>query len=193
MRWIDSGCVKYTRWNFICSVCFLHLQFTGNCLYISLLSLYQRKAVLLNLDIKLSWSDTAQKIKFFIKDFFSECDQIRSFLRILSHLLKKSLMENFIFCAVRICDDKGETIRSSDIWLYHLCIQWIYKLPQPCWSVSALEICRSYKIVTVPNWYKHEPLPVIDNNSNITVLWDFPVQTERTFYVNRLDIAKKIK
>ena len=39
-------------------------------------------------------------MKFFIKDFFSRCDQIRSFLRIWSHLLKKSLMENFIFCAV---------------------------------------------------------------------------------------------
>ena len=43
---------------------------------------------------------TAQKVKFFIKDFFSKCDQIRSFLRIWSHLLKKSVMENFIFCAV---------------------------------------------------------------------------------------------
>ena len=40
------------------------------------------------------------KMKFFIKDFFSKCDQIRRFLRIWSHLLKKSLMENFIFCAV---------------------------------------------------------------------------------------------
>ena len=39
---------------------------------------------------------TAQKIKFFIKDFFSKCDQIR---RKLSYLLKKSLTENFIFCA----------------------------------------------------------------------------------------------
>ena len=39
----------------------------------------------------------AQKMKFSIKDFFNKCDQIRSFLRILSHLLKKSLMENFIF------------------------------------------------------------------------------------------------
>ena len=37
---------------------------------------------------------TAQKMKFF-KDFFSKCDQIRRFLRILSHLLKKPLMENF--------------------------------------------------------------------------------------------------
>ena len=44
---------------------------------------------------------TAQKIKFFIKDFFSKCNQIRSLLRIWSHLLKKFLMENFIFCAVR--------------------------------------------------------------------------------------------
>ena len=43
---------------------------------------------------------TAQKMKFSIKDFFSKCDQIRSFLRIWSQLLKKSLMENFIFCAM---------------------------------------------------------------------------------------------
>ena len=43
---------------------------------------------------------TAQKMKFSIKNFFSKCDQIRSFLQIWSHLLKKSVMENFIFCAV---------------------------------------------------------------------------------------------
>ena len=39
-------------------------------------------------------------MKFSIKDFFSKCDQIRSFLRTWSHLQKKFLMENFIFCAV---------------------------------------------------------------------------------------------
>ena len=44
--------------------------------------------------------DTAQKMKFSIKDLFSKWHQIRSFLRIWSYLLKKSLMENFIFCAV---------------------------------------------------------------------------------------------
>ena len=43
---------------------------------------------------------TAQKMKFSIKDFFGKCDQIHKKLRIWSHLLKKSLMENFIFCAV---------------------------------------------------------------------------------------------
>ena len=39
-------------------------------------------------------------MKFSIKDFFRKCYQIRSILRIWSYLLKKSLMENFIFCAV---------------------------------------------------------------------------------------------
>ena len=39
---------------------------------------------------------TAQKMKLSINDFLSKCDQICSCLRIWSHLLKKSLMENFI-------------------------------------------------------------------------------------------------
>ena len=43
---------------------------------------------------------TAQKMKFSIKGFFSKYDQIRRKLQIWSHLLKKSLMENFVFCAV---------------------------------------------------------------------------------------------
>ena len=45
---------------------------------------------------------TAQKMKFCINDFFSKCDQIGRKLRIWSNLLKKSLIENFIFCAVHI-------------------------------------------------------------------------------------------
>ena len=36
-----------------------------------------------------------------INGFFSKCEQIRRKLRIWSHLLKKSLMENFIFSAVK--------------------------------------------------------------------------------------------
>ena len=54
---------------------------------------------------------TAQIMKFFIKDFFSKYDQIRSFLRIWSHLLKKSLMENFIFCAVFVLKLKNLKLR----------------------------------------------------------------------------------
>ena len=38
-------------------------------------------------------------MKSSIKDFFSKWDQIRSFLQIWPQLPKKSLMENFTFCA----------------------------------------------------------------------------------------------
>ena len=43
---------------------------------------------------------TGQKMKFSIKDFFTKYEQIDRKLQIWPHLLKKSLMENFIFCAV---------------------------------------------------------------------------------------------
>ena len=49
-----------------------------------------------------SYKITAQKMKFSIQNFFSKCDQIRSILQIWSHLLKKSLIENFIFYPVNI-------------------------------------------------------------------------------------------
>ena len=39
-------------------------------------------------------------MKFSIRGFFSKCNQIRRKLRICSHLLNKSLIENLIFCAV---------------------------------------------------------------------------------------------
>ena len=40
------------------------------------------------------------KNEVFIEDFFNKCDEIRIFLRIWSHLLKKSFMKIFIFCAI---------------------------------------------------------------------------------------------
>ena len=53
---------------------------------------------------------TTQKMKFFIKDFFCKCDQIRRKLRIWSHLLMENiyltehiyLMENLFFVQWRI-------------------------------------------------------------------------------------------
>ena len=41
---------------------------------------------------------TAEKMKFFINDFFSKCGQIHGKLRIRLLSLKILLMENFILC-----------------------------------------------------------------------------------------------
>ena len=46
-------------------------------------------------------------LKFSIKDFFSKCDQIRRKLQIWSHLLKKSLIENFDFCAEKLNQNRS--------------------------------------------------------------------------------------
>ena len=55
----------------------------------------------------LGLTDIAQKMKFSIMIFFSKCDQIGSFLRIWSHLLKKSLMENiFVQCDPKLRTQK---------------------------------------------------------------------------------------
>ena len=56
----------------------------------------------LNLFVQILYTHTSHEMKISIKDFFSKCDEIRSFLRICSHLLKKYLMGIFIFCAVSL-------------------------------------------------------------------------------------------
>ena len=58
-------------------------------------------------------------MKFSIKDFFSKCDQIRSFLRIWSHLLKKSLMGNLIFCAFLCCNEISSIVVSFEVNKVH--------------------------------------------------------------------------
>ena len=57
---------------------------------------------------------SAQKMNFSIKDIFRKCDQIRRKLQIWSHLLKKSLMENFIFSAV--ISELGNTGKLEERW-----------------------------------------------------------------------------
>ena len=67
--------------------------------------------------------DNAQKMKFSIKDFFSKCDEIRSFVQIWSHLLEKSLMENLILV-------KWESQKSIKVfiidWIIHCFTYWVW-------------------------------------------------------------------
>ena len=54
-----------------------------------------------------------KKMKFSIKDFLIKCDQIHRKLRIWSHLLKKPLIENFIFCAVFMADKQSAHLTNT--------------------------------------------------------------------------------
>ena len=60
---------------------------------LSPLSIFAKSSIL---DVWL----TAQKMKFSNENLFIRCDQMHRKLRIWLHLLKRSLMVNFIFCAV---------------------------------------------------------------------------------------------
>ena len=68
------------------------------------LSFYSTSKPKLHISIghKNDWHSKKQKKKkeVFLKYFFGKYDQICRKLQIWSHSLKKSLMENFIFCAV---------------------------------------------------------------------------------------------
>ena len=87
---------------------------------------------------------TAQKMKFSITDFFSKCDQIRRKLRTWSHLLKKSVMEKFIFCVVCLKCSSSFTsiwwISSDDINIYleklDIFIRWSKWFPDYIFTTS---------------------------------------------------------
>ena len=82
-------------------------------------------------------------MKFSIKDFFSKCGQIRSFLWIWSHLLKKSLIENFIFFAVNILAFPNHFIKMS-----HL--QQSQSILDSSWGRNS---CRDYQELEQGSFY----------------------------------------
>ena len=55
------------------------------------------------------------------------------------------------------------------------------------WSV-----CKDHDIEITDKWYEHVPENVIHNkDNNITIMWDMPVNTDRTITANRPDIIVK--
>ena len=94
---------------------------------------------------------SAQKVKLFMKDFFSKCDQIRKKLWIWSHLLKKYLIENF-FCAVKMAQEEF-SFNEVTGWMVlmfvrvHSFINVFLRSPWPfhiwCWKMTklTLKIC----------------------------------------------------
>ena len=91
---------------------------------------------------------------FFIKDFFSKCDYICRFLRIWSHLLKKFLMENFIFCAVFLNRFFEKDFDISE--LVH------YFLGRPTWKFR-------------PDWYRAGFLLTAAGQTSLSLLKNLPL------------------
>ena len=50
-------------------------------------------------------------------------------------------------------------------------------------------ICQDHDIEVIDKWYKHKPESVTHNK--ITIMWDMPVNTDRTITANRPDIIIK--
>ena len=50
--------------------------------------------------------------------------------------------------------------------------------------------CKYYVIPNTEKWYEHTPEPVVEGK-NVTILWDFTVQTDRKIEGNRPDIIIK--
>ena len=99
-------------------------------------------------------------MKFSITYFFRKCNQIRCFLRIWSHLLKKSILENFIFlCSERfyqhcrvvfrtLLNTNDEVFLTYFVSLFRLIIAKIFSL------------CKKYREALLKNtfftrYFKH--------------------------------------
>ena len=121
-----------------------------------------------------SYTNTAQKMKFSNKDFFSKCYQICSFLLIWSHLLKKSLMESFIFCAV----ERFYKIFFSDNMQYHKRWEFQTYLIQPN-SLSYIRVCNSLTLSwRRPLSYRNQSIDLLDKSMD-WFLYDNGVRHER--------------
>ena len=128
-------------------------------------------------------------MKFSIKDFFSKCDQIRSFLPIWSHLLNKSLMENFIFlCCEKI--DKKRLTKTSKVFLTFLSVCYDNALLSLSPSLRFSSSCEKMK----RNWfsllYTCPMIFIFQNGLTVHKKWNFPL---RTFLVNVTNSAENCK
>ena len=84
--------------------------------------------------------NTAQKMKLFIKDLFRKCDQIRSFLRIWSHLLKKSFMKASFFVECKNLQEVNATCK----FIWNVCCWFIYGVSFYQGKLGLTNLMKSY-------------------------------------------------
>ena len=101
-------------------------------------------------------------MKLSIMDFFSKCDQIRSFLRIWSHLLRKSLTENFIFLYSVSCGFVHIYWRDPK-WTTLVFVEWLCQAFQQNLILGPLNHVRCPQ-----NWINEIKANIIEQINNYT-------------------------
>ena len=54
------------------------------------------------------------------------------------------------------------------------------------------KICKHYGAQHAENWYEHRPVAVTETD-DVTILWDYSIQTDRKIKANKPDITVKDK
>ena len=135
-------CGKFTG-EHICQSNFIEITLRHGCSPVNFLHIFRtpfskntsgwllpKVAPWFNLFINIWWlmlqirHYTVLKMKLSFKVFFSKCDQTCSFLRIWPHLLKKFLMENFIFWPLL---STQSCCMHCSLWLCDLCPKFFTK------------------------------------------------------------------
>ena len=164
-------------------------------------------------EMKRTWEQKPLHGKFPERAQHADVDQIKTFSWLKSSTLKietegfivaaqdqclktknyiKHIMKTGQDAMCRFCNDNQETIdhlisgcstlaKKEYITRHNKVAQYVH------WK-----ICRHYGMKVSNAWYNHETAPVAENEQ-ATILWDFPIQTDRTIYANRPDIVVKDK
>ena len=106
--------------------------------------------------------------KFSINGFFSKCGHIRSFLRIWSHLLKKSLMGNrSVVCLAILYLESREIFQS---------LEFQFRIGKKTMSRIAIDVCRVIFEILEPSYIStsRNTTKWFEITEKFYQRWDFP-------------------
>ena len=121
------------------------------------------------------------------KDFFRKCDHIRSFLRIWSHLLKKFILENFIFCVVL----RKLLLRFSGC-LEYLC-WWLWRRPIVLVNNFVCDAICCYYLCKKPGEKNSFQFVILHSATFIEKWMWFNLQWTLQIRISRSPISKKYR
>ena len=92
----------------------------------------------------------------------------------------------------RVCNTSTETIGHLISGCTILAPNEYTNRHNPVEQYIPWKICNHYNTETPEKWYDHKLLPVVDTQK-VTILWEFPIRTDRIIQANNPDIVIKHK